>query len=140
MEAEKPESSDEPLPSTPWREMFRARAQKRRNPLITVSGLVTAPASCLKGPMTVGTRACGPRDTTLPWPFMSHTCACVCLSASARPGGHTEAHRRLLHGETSVFCRTSTVSDVLLLGAHFFNKMKMRHGNQGNHILNVYRR
>lgn len=79
-------------------------------------------------------------DPTLPWPFMRHTCVCVRLSVSMRPGGHAEARRRLLHGETSVFCRTSMVSDVLLQGTHFFNKMKMRHGNQGNHILNVYGR
>lgn len=39
---------------------IQSKAQKRRNPLITVSGLVTAPASCLKGPMTVGTRALRP--------------------------------------------------------------------------------
>ena len=73
-------------------------------------------------------------------PFMRHMCGCVHLSGSVRPGGHAEARQRLLHGETSVFCRTSTVSDVLLQGTHFFNKTKMRHGNQGNRILNVYGR
>lgn len=69
----------------------------------------------------------------------THMCASV-SECEREAGGHTEARRRLLHGETSVFGRTSRVSDVLLQGSHFFNKMKMRHGNQGNHIFNVYGR
>lgn len=69
----------------------------------------------------------------------THVCASV-SECEREAGGHTEARRRLLHGETSVFGRTSRVSDVLLQGSHFFNKMKMRHGNQGNHIFNVYGR
>lgn len=48
----------------------------------------------------------------------THVCArvseCECV------GGDTEAHRRLLHEETSVFSPASRVSDVLLQGSHFF--------------------
>lgn len=49
-----------------WGEMFRARAQKRRNPLITVPGLITSLASWLKGPMTVETPALWPRGLSVP--------------------------------------------------------------------------
>lgn len=38
-------------------------------------------------------------------------CACV-SECECEAGGHTEARRRLLHGETSVFSRTSRVSTL----------------------------
>lgn len=120
-----------------WRAGTQAGSPPRDSP-----SPVTSLASCLKGAMAVETPALlSPVRPSHAQPFMRHMCACVCLSVSGRPGGHVEARQHLLHGRNICFLQNiHSIRCFTARNPFFKNKMKMRHGNQGNHILNVYGR